>query len=68
MRGYQHPQRQHWALLDACRQRDVPRAKEIIKEHFGDTARMLVAALSNERMAAGVNSTDSEQTTFERGV
>jgi DNA-binding GntR family transcriptional regulator len=46
MRGYDYPQQQHRELLAACRERDIPRAREIIREHFTDTSRMLVAALS----------------------
>jgi DNA-binding GntR family transcriptional regulator len=49
MRGYEHPQRQHRALLAACRERDVDEAKAIIREHFADTARMLAAALSGDQ-------------------
>jgi DNA-binding GntR family transcriptional regulator len=52
MRGYAHPQQQHRDLLAACRIRDIPRAKAIIREHFTDTSRMLVAALSGEQAPA----------------
>jgi DNA-binding GntR family transcriptional regulator len=67
MRGYEHPQKQHWALLKACRDRDVSRAKEIIKEHFTDTARMLVAALAGEPAAAAIDD-DEADASFERSA
>jgi DNA-binding GntR family transcriptional regulator len=51
MRGYDHPQRQHHALFAACRSRDIPKAKTILRKHFADTSRMLVAALSGEQEA-----------------
>lgn len=39
--GYETPQRQHWALYEACRIRDVAQAQRVLEEHFRDTADMV---------------------------
>lgn len=45
LQGRQQPQRQHWSLYEACRDRDVRRAQDIIECHVMDTAHLLIAAL-----------------------
>lgn len=45
--GYKKPQEQHWALYKACQERDVAKAEAILAEHFEDTLKALLSALSN---------------------
>ncbi|QRG04600.1 GntR family transcriptional regulator [Xanthobacter dioxanivorans] len=49
--GTEVPQRQHWALYEACRARDVARAQAVLEEHFRSTAE-LVAQVAAARAAA----------------
>jgi DNA-binding GntR family transcriptional regulator len=43
--GTEMSQRQHWAIYEACRERDVERAKDLIAEHLRSSADDLVAHL-----------------------
>lgn len=47
--GREISQKQHWALYDACVERDAKRARKIIAEHVTDTAAALAAQLHDRK-------------------
>ncbi|GGF78135.1 GntR family transcriptional regulator [Azorhizobium oxalatiphilum] len=49
IKGYDAPQRQHWALYEACAARDVNRAQEVLRAHFRDTADMVAKVAAAHR-------------------
>ncbi|MFG1462812.1 GntR family transcriptional regulator [Xanthobacter sp. DSM 24535] len=50
--GYETPQRQHWALYEACRARDVDAAQRVLTEHFRDTADMVQRVAAERAIAS----------------
>jgi DNA-binding GntR family transcriptional regulator len=48
VKGYQKPQQQHWAIYEACRERDVDKAEAILTEHFEDTLKVLLSGLNKK--------------------
>jgi DNA-binding GntR family transcriptional regulator len=43
--GKQQPNREHWAILEACRAGDVDRAVRLLEEHIVHTQKSLAAAM-----------------------
>lgn len=48
IQGREKSRNQHWALYEACLNRDVERAKAVIAEHLSDTSSALYASLNRQ--------------------
>jgi DNA-binding GntR family transcriptional regulator len=53
--GYERPQAQHWALYEACLERDIVRAKAIVGDHFKDTSAALVSVLNVQHQSGDMS-------------
>jgi DNA-binding GntR family transcriptional regulator len=43
--GKEQPNRDHWAILDACRAGDISKAVKLLEEHIVHTQKSLMAAM-----------------------
>ncbi|EYD75320.1 transcriptional regulator [Rubellimicrobium mesophilum DSM 19309] len=59
LRGREQPQKEHWALLEACQSRDAAKAQTLIEQHLWNTSNALIQAIASAHLETPQNSTSS---------